>query len=371
MLSSSMRRLNATSPAVLLAVIIASAAAGCGQKPATKQPAARDRIAIVAAERGPQGARLVAIDERGDRQFDLLEVPASLARDSHPALSPDGRWVVFASSRGRPLDETSLWIAPLGPSASPRRLTADSGIESHPTWLRDGSAIVFASTRAGGDFDLVSLRIADGQPAGDPIAITSSDGHEVTPAVARDGTVYYAAVTPTADGQVQSHLEARAADGTIRRVTDGPADTSPALSPDERTLLFARPVQHTTGIDAELWTMPREGAAASASVLVDVPLTDESGAAWSPDGRYVFATSVLRGAQGNAVFSSVIVIDTQARPLTARLLQDRTGAIARLTPAIANTPLDAAALAGDPEYLPELARIMAAAQQQSGEPSAP
>jgi hypothetical protein len=63
----------------------------------------------------------------------------------------------------------------------------------------------------------------------------------------------------------------------------------------------------------------------------------------------------------------VIVIDTARRPLTARLLQDRVGAIARLTPAVTTVPLDAAVLAADPEYLPELARIMAKAmaEQQS------
>jgi hypothetical protein len=61
------------------------------------------------------------------------------------------------------------------------------------------------------------------------------------------------------------------------------------------------------------------------------------------------------------LFSSVIVIDTLAAHPSARLLQDRTGAIARLTPAIATAALDAAALDADPEYLPELAKITAAA----------
>ena len=108
--------------------------------------------------------------------------------------------------------------------------------------------------------------------------------------------------------------------------------------------------------------------------VVDLPLTDESGPVWSPDGRYLFATSVLRGAEGNVVFSSVIVIDTKARHRVARLLADRAGAVARLTPAIARADLDAAALASDPEYLPELARIMAGAvvhQQQEQQQSTP
>lgn len=351
-----------------MALLFATACAGR----AKTEPASADtRIAIIVAERGPQGARLVAIDERGDRQFDLLEVSETLARDSHPALSPDGAWVVFASSRGRALDETSLWIAAVGPNAVPRRLTTDTGIESHPVWTHDGRAIVFASTRAGGDFDLVSLNIANGRAAGEPEALTTADGHEVTPATSANGAVLYAAITPRDGGEVESRLEARAADGTISRVTEGPADGSPAVSPDERTVAFSRPVKHEAGLDAELWTMPRNGGPETASVLVDLPLTDESGPVWSPDGRYVFATSVLRGTRGNAVFSSVIVIDTREQPRTARLLSDRAGAIARLTPAIGRTALDASALRADPEYLPELARIMAAAMGQQGEPEIP
>ena len=120
-----------------------------------------------------------------------------------------------------------------------------------------------------------------------------------------------------ADGQVESHLEERDPNGRIAKVTAGPADTSPALSPDDRTIVFARPKEHNGAPDAELWTMPVHGE--MASQLVDLPLTDESGPVWSPDGRFVFATSVLRGAAGNPVFSSVIVIDTHARPVKARL----------------------------------------------------
>jgi hypothetical protein len=113
--------------------------------------------------------------------------------------------------------------------------------------------------------------------------------------------------------------------------------------------------------------MPLHGKTV-ASQLIDLPMTDESGPVWSPDGRYVFATSVLRGAAGNPLFSSVIVIDTRGRPPRARLLQDRVGAAMRLTPAVTHAPLDADALAADPEYLPELARIVAramAAQNQN------
>jgi dipeptidyl aminopeptidase/acylaminoacyl peptidase len=161
----------------------------------------------------------------------------------------------------------------------------------------------------------------------------------------------------------------RAPDGTITRLTDGPFDAAPALSPDGSTIAFARPIVHGTLSDADLFVMPRSGGDAHA--LVDLPLTDESGPVWSSDGRFVFATSLLRGAKGDVVFASVIVIDMLATPPTARILVDRTGAVPRFTPALAPTRLDASALDRDPDYLPELARITAAAIVHAGSDAAP
>ena len=332
--------------------------------PRPHAPTATDRIAIVAAERGPQGIRLVAIDEHGDRQFELVTPPDSITRDSNPALSPDGRWMVFASTRGRALDVTSLWIAPLAFEATPRRLT-DVGIDSHPAWTHDGRAIVFASTRDGGDFDLWHLAIdGEGRP-GALTQLTTGVDHEVTPTIAPDGTIVYASVTRTPDGEVASRLEERAPDGTIRVLTAGPADSSPALSPDGTSLVFARPAMHLGTPHSELWLMARNSELAQQ--LVVLPLTDESGPVWSPDGRFVFATSVWRGVTGKTLFSSIIHVDVREPQRRARILGDHAGPVARLTPAIAVRGLDVAALHDDPEYLPELARIMAGkiAEQRS------
>ncbi|HEY0483598.1 MAG TPA: hypothetical protein VGD37_39035 [Kofleriaceae bacterium] len=337
------------------AIALGLAAAACGAR-TTPGPPPRDRIAIVAAERGAEGVRLVAIDEHGDRQFELVQPAPGVVRDTNPVVSPDGAWLVFASSRGRSVDQTSLWIAPLGVAMPPRRLTDGPAIDAHPAWTPDGSAIVFASTRDGGSFDLWRLAIQAGRP-GELVRLTHGPGHEVTPAVAPDGTILYAEVTPDADRrQIETHLEARAPDGAIRALTSGPADSSPAVSPDGARLVFARPQVHGGKPDSELWLMVRSTGAIAP--LVDLPLTDESGPVWSRDGRFVFATSVLRGAEGRVVFSSIIHVDTREPHPVARILEDRVGAIVRLTPAVTATPLDAAALDADPEYLHELAGIM-------------
>jgi Tol biopolymer transport system component len=314
---------------------------------------------------------LVSIDEHGDRRRELFPLPraAAMTRDTNPAISPDGRWVVFASSRGRSLDETSLWIAPLDPAAgaAPVAVGAGAWIDAHPAWTPDGTALVFASTRDGAGFDLERGELALG-PAPHFTRVdrlTDSRDHEVTPAVARDGTIVFAAVADLGDGRVESKLEVRAPDGAIRVLTAGPADTTPAIAPDGCTVAFARPiVRGGRNADGELWTVPlgAPGCPASASEparLVDLPLTDETGPVWSADGRYLFATSMLRGADGTPVFSSVIYVDVTARPVVARLLEDHAGAIARLTPALAPGGFDTAALAANPEYLPELARILA------------
>jgi Tol biopolymer transport system component len=238
--------------------------------------------------------------------------------------------------------------------------------------MPDGSAIVFASTREGGDFDLWRQPVANGRATGPAEQLTHAPGHEITPTVAADGAIIYAALTPMGGHEVESHLEQRAADGTITKLSAGPADTSPALSPDGKTLVFARPFEHDTKLDTELWRVARGGELATQ--LVDLPLTDESGPVWSRDGRFVFATSVLRTPEAGVVFSSVIYVDLQEPQPRARLLQDHAGALVRLTPAIAARTLDVAALHGNPDYLPELARILddaIARAQQEAVPSKP
>lgn len=293
--------------------------------------------------------RLVSIDEAGDRRFDLL-APHPTARDTHPAISPDGAWIVFASTRDR-TEGTSLWLAKVGVEVTPVRLTTGIGTDSHPVWTRDGKSVVFASTRDGGDFDLWQVA----RSGGTPLQLTTDEHHEVTPSIAPDGSILYAAVDKET---AASRIEERAPDGTITKRTPGPDEREPSISPDGALIAFTSNVERDGKRDSELWIMRR--GAGEAKQLANLPPTNESGPVWSRDGRFLFATSVLPGADDAPLFASVIFVDRDEQPIRVRILRDTAGALVRVTPAIATT-LDATALRRDPEYLPELAKVVAAA----------
>jgi dipeptidyl aminopeptidase/acylaminoacyl peptidase len=331
---------------------------------AVEKPSAQTRAPIVITERGPGGGRLVAIDETGDRLFEVVTMQEQLIRDTNPAISPDGKWIVFASSRGRAkLEETSLWLAPLGVEVAPQQITTGPAVDTHPTWTRDGAAIVFASTRAG-TFDLwkLSFEVAAGAPRlGEPVQLTSSPDQEVTPTTAPDGRVAYAALSvvekPGEPAEARSRIWVLpAGGGAATPLTEGPADGSPSYSPDGKELAFTRPEARERSIDADLWRMPSEGGAVQK--LLDLPGTDESGPVWSRDGSYLFATSLVRGADGRPLFSSVIFFDRRLPAPEARILIDRLGAIPRLTPALADLPLREAVLRQRPRYLDTLREVL-------------
>ena len=308
------------------------------------------------------------VDERGDRRAPLLVEPAA---DEHPAFSPDGRWLVVASRRDRRDEGTSLWVVPAVAEASPVRLTDGPARDLDPVWTPDGRAIVFASDRGGGgDLDLYRLPIAvdAGGPraAGPPEPLTDDPGHELAPSLAGDRLVFQLiSVDPT-----RSVIAERLADGRIVALTDGPTDGSPALAPDGRRLAYVTPrVRADGGRDLDVVVLDPDATAGEATGLA-VEATDEGAPAWSVDGRWLFATSIVRDTEGAPVLSSVIHVDSRARAPRVRMLRDRVGAIPRLGVALAPTVLDAAALAGNPDYLTALAEEVAALAAERAEAEA-
>jgi Tol biopolymer transport system component len=109
-----------------------------------------------------------------------MDPPSGLG-DGDPAISPDGRDLVF--SRMESTGRGDLWrlsvredMTPLG---KPERLTVDTPVNLHPAWMPDGSEIVYNGERVGPRTASLGYRSRK-QPDPLPLAVT---GH--APAISR------------------------------------------------------------------------------------------------------------------------------------------------------------------------------------------
>jgi TolB protein len=123
----------------------------------------------------------------------------TLAR-SFPAVSPDGRWIVYLEDAA---GTTDLYVVPAA-GGEPRRLTATAEAEGNPSWTRDGR---------------LTFSVGDG---------------------------------------AESRLVAVAADGSGRRELARVPGRGPRLSPDGRHVLYAR----GSWTEVELFAAERDGSAA-------------------------------------------------------------------------------------------------------------
>ena len=161
-----------------------------------------------------------------------------------PALSPDGREIVFFQAENGPNGD--LWSLPAG-GGELRRLTFDSTEASSPVWTPDGRFIVFSSARRG---SRNLWRIAAG--GGQPEPVTTGAGDDLEPDVAAGNAIVYTStriayrlmVLDPAHGQEREVLERRA------------EMNGPAFSPQGDRIAFFG----VTGSGTHLFTVRADGS---------------------------------------------------------------------------------------------------------------
>lgn len=268
---------------------------------------------------------------RADAKKDSFSIDAlyRLVGVGAPVLSPDGGSVLFTVTRydlAHGTSNTDIYLVGRD-GAGLRRLTRDPGRDADPSWMPDGKAFVFVSSREGGS-QLWRMAIDGGEPEQLTEISTGVGGPQVSPdgtMVAFSSSVFpehgaddeanAKAIRARKDNPIQAHVadellyrhwtaydDARRshllvlgfADETIRDVSPGDFHTPAfgggfAWSPDSAELCV---VSNRDSPSARSWTTNKDLFVVPAKGGKAVNLTDANEAydgdpVYSPDGRYI------------------------------------------------------------------------------------
>lgn len=220
------------------------------------------KIAFASDRAGPYG--LYVLDLATDT---ATAIATSLGAATSPAFSPDGASIAF-EGRATQADPHEVYVVPAsgGPAVN---LTSHPARDAGPVWAPGGDRIYFVSDRSG-RFEVWSMR-ADGT---DPRAVTTGSRILGKPAVSPDGrTLAYARQV---EGDQRSEIVLFELQSRQARALTSGDDSEPSFSPDGRELVFTT----TRFGGADLMKMDA-GGASPAVRLTDDPAID-SAPAFSP-----------------------------------------------------------------------------------------
>ena len=242
---------------------------------------------VVANSTAARGTSLVtvALDTGEQRPLTRFE---GLGGDTNPAISPDGRWLVFRrQSSGRWTGE--LYRLSLGPGVTPvgdpRRLTSPGLDAGYPSWMPDSQEILFSTEAAEVRGSLWRIAVP-GQGAPERLRFVGEDGMMPVVSPPQPGRpsrlVYVRSFQDSNIWRIQTSAPgAPALTPPVMAISSSRRECVPQLSPDGRQVAFASDRSGTW----EIWVSDPDGSNA-------VQITAFGGASapgWSPDGgRIVF-----------------------------------------------------------------------------------
>ncbi len=250
------------------------------------------------------GGELVYFDYRNSN-YDLYKIDLAtgvetrLTTDEHvddyPAVSPDGKTIVFQSDRDGDFDIYAMDMD----GNNVRQLTNNTVLDNVPSWSPDGTQIIFSSdTRNNGTFDVYSM-----QPDGSGLQqIFSNNQRNSHPRYNPDMSVLvFTTGAPRDSSKWEIGRYELASQNYTLMTNNDTRDRSPAFSSDGQQILFL-----TSGIgdqkalgDSALAVMNPDGT--NAHILYD-GIGLEWGADYSPDGQYISFTTVAASTGRDEVF---------------------------------------------------------------------
>jgi len=219
------------------------------------------------------------------------------ANDITPEWSPDGKRIAFVSDR---TGHNEIYVMNAA-GGDVRQVTNDKSDDIHPHWSPDGQRIIYCSARDNTDqrhapegeiYEIYTIK-ADGT---DLERVTHDKGINTYPSFSRDGRhiVFRKMIPPK-----NSEVFVMNADGSSpRNLTNNPAfDGWPRWSPDDSRIVFA---SNRAGPDYEIYVMNADGTGVRQCTH---SLGRNTSPKWSPDGKRI---SFDHASQGEC---DIFVID--------------------------------------------------------------
>lgn len=289
--------------------VFSLATAGCSMFRATPEPVV-EAEPQPAPEPLPEPPREPTMGTTGDVQLTLFgELPehprlpynaqastpmiqhsfTSEGADFDVDISPDGKWMVFCSTRH--FERPDIYLKMVNGRAV-TQLTSDPASDVQPCFSPDGKRVVFASDRSG-NWDLWIKSIERGQAT----QITDSPQHEVHPSFSPDGTRLVYCLFNEKSDQWELWTLLLGEPGSKRMIGIG---LFPEWSPVEDSIVYQKARQRggrwfsVWRIDLQLGEpkFPIELAASADKAYIQP--------SWSPDGKWVtFSTAEVAAAGGS------------------------------------------------------------------------
>jgi TolB protein len=243
---------------------------------------------------------------------EVRNVTNSDAFDADPSFSPDGKRIVFASSRDGNPEIYSINIE----GTDLRRLTFDPKTDAHASFSPDGTQILFGSDRENEDGNLYLMN-SDGSGVVKLVAWDKSSENAGPNSWSHDGTkvIFYS------DRNGKDDVYVVSAETVRRKLVLSEPDNdlgTPVYSPDGRHILYSRGLEDKTG---ELRIFDRHTQETSL-----VTKTDRSSisARWFPDANWIAFSD---RANGNSEIFRIRPDGSDLENLTKQPSSDATAVI--------------------------------------------